>query len=113
MEAQGKCTHRADFGIGFKVKVRGEESTKWRPSSIAIVGDSRQQALHIRRMTLGKIDVGISSIVKHMRPAPAEAEAQRCYFGHEATSASTSGKVRWNVNPPWSYWPGRVPGDVK
>ena len=91
MDAQSKCAHHADFGIGFKVKVCSEERTRWLPSSIAIIGETRQQALHVRRKALGKTEVGVSAIVKHIRPAPSDAEAQRCYFGHDATSATTSG----------------------
>ena len=80
---------------------------------MAALGETRQQSLHVRRKALGRTEVGVSSIVKHMRPAPSDAEAKRCYLGHEATSATSSGKPKRNVNPARSYCPGRVSGDVK
>ena len=45
IDAQGKSKLHTDLGIGFKVRVSSERGTKWLPSSIAILRQTRQQVL--------------------------------------------------------------------
>ena len=114
MDAQSLAKHHTGFGFGFKVRIASDRGTRWLPSSFALLGLTQQQITQVQRKALGKADLTHTDTIVHIRPLPStNEEAQCCYFWHNSTSATTKGKLRWNANPPYSFWLGKVSGNVR
>ena len=112
MEVQSNCKHHATFGVGFKVRNNRQHRPKWLPSLNAVLRHTQQQVRKVKETAQGKVDHYQPTTITHETTQVQDSPVQCCHVGHDSTSATSKGKLRWNHNTPWSFWPGILPGNV-